>query len=92
MGVELLPGGSLAINALVPGLATIAFDCLRPIGDAALIPPKKDSDPKRMRLRTVLLDFIKIGCKLVKHANSLVLKVSRCFTYLDALGGVEAIC
>ena len=92
MGVELLPSGSLATNALVLGLATIAFNCLRLIGDAALVPPKKDSDPKRMRLRTVLLDFIKIGCKLVRHANSLVLKVSRCFTYIDALRRVEAIC
>ncbi|MCQ2317279.1 MAG: IS1380 family transposase [Bacteroidales bacterium] len=92
MGVELLPSGSMATNALVLGLATIAFDCLRLIGDAALVPPKKDSDPKRMRLRTVLLDFIKIGCKLVRHANTLVLKVSRCFTYIDALRRVEAIC
>ena len=92
MGIELLPSGSLATNTLVLGLATIAFDCLRLIGDAALVPPKKDSDPKRMRLRTVLLDFIKIGCKLVKHANTLVLKVSRCFTYIDALRRVESIC
>ena len=92
MGVELLPGGSLATNALVPGLATIAFDCLRLIGDAALVPPKKDSDPKRMRLRTVLLSFIKIGCKLVKHANTMVLKVSRCLSHLDAPRRVEAIC
>ena len=92
MGVELLPSGSLATNALVLGLATIAFDCLRLIGDAALVPPKKDSDPKRMRLRTVLLDFIKIGCKLVKHANATLLKVSRCFPYFDALRRVEAIC
>lgn len=92
MGVELLPSGSMATNALVLGLATIAFDCLRLIGDAALVPPKKDSDPKRMRLRTVLLDFVKIGCKLVKHANTMLLKVSRCFTYIDALRRVEAIC
>ena len=92
MGVELLPSGSMATNALVLGLAAIAFNCLRLIGDAALVPPKKDSDPKRMRLRTVLLDFIKIGCKLAKHANSLVLKVSRCFTYIDALRRIEAIC
>jgi len=92
MRIELLPSGSMATNALVLGLAAIAFDCLRLIGDAALVPPKKDSDPKRMRLRTVLLDFIKIGCKLVKHANTMVLKVSRCFTYLDALRRIEAIC
>lgn len=92
MGVELLPSGSMATNALVLGLATIAFDCLRLIGDAALVTPKKDSDPKRMRLRTVLLSFIKIGCKLVRHANTLVLKVNRCFPYLAAIRRVEAIC
>ena len=92
MCVELLPSGSMATNALVLGLATIAFDCLRLIGDAALVPPKKDSDPKRMRLRTVLLSFIKIGCKLVRHANTLVLKVNRCFPYLAAIRRVEAIC
>ena len=45
-----------------------------------------------MRLRIVLLDFIKIGCRLVRHANTLVLKVSRCFSYLAALRRVEAIC
>jgi len=92
MGIELLPSGSMATNALVLGLASIAFNCLRFIGDAALVPPQKDSDPKRMRLRSVLLNFIKIGCKLVRHANTLVLKVSRCFSYFDALKRVEARC
>ena len=60
MGIELLPSGSRATNSLVLGSTAIAFDCLRLIGDAALPLPEKDSEPKRMRLRTVLLSFIKI--------------------------------
>ncbi len=67
------------------------FECFAIFACFALT-PKKDSDPKRMRLRTVLLDFIKIGCKLVKHANATLLKVSRCFPHFDALRRVEAIC
>ena len=92
LGLELLPSGKFATNALVLGLATISFNCLRLTGDAALVPPRKASDPKRMRLRSVLLHFIKIGCKLVRHANTVLLKVSRGFPYLDALRRVEAIC
>lgn len=92
MGIELLPSGSMATNALVLGLASIAFNCLRLIGDAALSTPVKDSEPKRLRLRTVLLWFIKIGCKLVRHANRLLLKINRHFPYLDAIRRVEALC
>lgn len=92
MGIELLPSGNFMTNALMLGLATIAFNCLRYIGDAALDMPKKASNPQRMRLRTVLLYFIRIGCKLVKHANTLLLKVSRSFSYFDALKRVEARC
>ena len=92
LGIELLPSGSMATNALVLGLASIAFNCLRLIGDAALPTQVRDSDPKRIRLRTVLLWFIKIGCKLVRHANRLLLKINRHFPYLDAIRRVEALC
>ncbi len=47
---------------------------LRIIADAALHPTKMDSNPKRMRLHMVLLSFVKIGCKPVRHANTLRLK------------------
>ncbi|MGI6355922.1 MAG: IS1380 family transposase [Lentisphaeria bacterium] len=78
MGIELLPSGNLKTNALVLGLATMAFNCLRFIGQAALeiaLPPtdneEKEPAQVRYRLRTVLLDFIKVGCKIVRHANQL---------------------
>lgn len=92
MGIELLPSGKFATNALILGLSTIAFNCLRLIGDAAIPAPKRERDPRRLRLRTVLLDFIKVGCKLVRHANALLLKVSRNFPLLPALRKIEAIC
>ena len=55
-------------------------------------PPGGEGDPRRLRLRTVLLDFIKIGCKLVRHANALLLKIGRNFPLLPALRKIEAIC
>lgn len=92
MGIELLPSGKMTTNALIPGLASIAFNILRFIGDAAHKTPEKESDQKRMRLRNVLLFFIKIGCKVVKHANTWRLKVSRDFAYFNALRKIEARC
>ena len=82
MGIELLPSGNLKTNALVLGLATMAFNCLRFIGQAALgiaMPPVDDEEPAqlRYRLRTVLLDFIKVGCKIVRHANQLFQKFGK---------------
>jgi|LSQX01.2.fsa_nt_gb hypothetical protein len=82
MGIELLPSGSLKTNALVLGLAAMAFNCLRFIGQAALgiaMPPVDDEEPAqlRYRLRTVLLDFIKVGCKIVRHANQLFQKFGK---------------
>lgn len=82
MGIELLPSGNLKTNALVLGLAAMAFNCLRFIGQAALgiaMPPVDDEEPAqlRYRLRTVLLDFIKVGCKIVRHANQLFQKFGK---------------
>lgn len=93
MGVEPPPSGKFAANALVPGLSTIAFNCLRLTGDAAMPAPRGEGDPRRLRrLRTFLLDFIKVGCKLVRHANALLLKIGRNFPLLSALRKIEAIC
>ena len=84
MGIELLPSGNLKTNAL----ATMAFNCLRFIGQAALeiaMPPVDDEEPAqlRYRLRTVLLDFIKVGCKIVRHANQLFQKFGKnCHNFL----------
>ncbi|MGI6356185.1 MAG: IS1380 family transposase [Lentisphaeria bacterium] len=89
MGIELLPSGNLKTNALVLGLATMAFNCLRFIGQAALeiaLPPtdneEKEPAQVRYRLRTVLLDFIKVGCKIVRHANQLFQKFGKnCYNF-----------
>ena len=89
MGIELLPSGNLKPNALVLGLATMAFNCLRFIGQAALeiaLPPtdneEKEPAQVRYRLRTVLLDFIKVGCKIVRHANQLFQKFGKnCYNF-----------
>ncbi|MGI6355356.1 MAG: IS1380 family transposase [Lentisphaeria bacterium] len=89
MGIELLPSGNLKTNALVLGLATMAFNCLRFIGQAALeiaLPPtdneEKEPAQVRYRLRTVMLDFIKVGCKIVRHANQLFQKFGKnCYNF-----------
>ncbi|MFA6817243.1 MAG: transposase [Lentisphaeria bacterium] len=81
MGIEPLPRGNLKTNALVLGLATVAFNCLRFIGQAALQSVKSPADakscPLRYRQRTVLLDFIKVGSKIVSHANQIIQKFGR---------------
>jgi len=86
MGIELLPSGSLAVNSLVLGLACLAFDCLRFIGQTALghepAPADEGMRLMRHRLRTVLLDYIKVACKAVRHAGCIFLNFGRgCFNF-----------
>ena len=87
MGIELLPSGSMKTNALVLGLATLAFNCLRFIGQTAHahapVPRNEDKRTERCRLRTVLLDFIKVACKIVNHAGQTLLKFGRnCYNFM----------
>ena len=105
MGVEQLPSGRGATNALMLGLSAIAFNCMRDIGQRALTLAEeareaaeekkaaeageaaregKDREPPgRLRLRTVLLDYIKVGCKLVRHAGQELLKFGRgCYNFM----------
>ena len=96
MGIELLPSGNLKTNTFVLGLATVAFNCLRFIGQAALhgvnSSARKKSGQLRYRLRTVLLDFIKVGCKIVSHANQKFQKFGRsCHNFL-IMKEVYALC
>lgn len=96
MGIELLPSGNLKTNALVLGLATVAFNCLRFIGQAALqsakSPEYEKSRQLRYRLRTVLLDYIKVGCKIVSHANQTIQKFGRNCHNFFTMKEVYAIC
>ena len=80
MGIERLPSGKFATNALVLGLATIAFNCLRLIGQQTLamteLLPRTYAVARR-RLRSVMQDLIHVACKVVTHANRVFLKFGR---------------
>ncbi len=80
MGVERLPSGKFATNALVLNLAALAFNCLRIIGQRAL--RMKELLPRtfnvaRRRLRSVMQDLIHVACKVVSHANSKIIRFGR---------------
>lgn len=84
LGVERLASGKFRVNALLLSLAMLAFNTLRWIGQSAmatgtLMPIRLDaaSSPTRKRLRKVLSDLIMIGCKLVYHGRSWILKISQ---------------
>ena len=79
MGVERLPSGKLRVNKVILALAMLAFNTLRLIGQSALghkalLPVK--TDVVRSRLRTVIQNLIHVGCKLIRHGRSWVLKIS----------------
>lgn len=80
MGIERLPSGKFATNALILNVAALAYNCLRILGQRAL--RMKELLPRsfkvaRRRLRSVMQDLIHIACKLVSHANSQSLKFGR---------------
>ena len=96
MGVELLPSGRFLTNSLILALAAIAFNCLRAIGQKALShetrPKPSRGLPLRHRLRSVLLDFIKVGCKVVRHGGRLLLRFGVNCPNFNVLKGVYAMC
>jgi len=96
MGIELLSSGNLKTNTLVLGLATVAFNCLRFIGPTAMRSAKSPVDakscPLRYRLRTVLLDYIKVGCKIVSHANQTIQKFGRNCPDFSTMKEIYSLC
>lgn len=78
MGIERLPSGKFAVNALLLHIAMIAFNTLRMIGQTAL--SFRDDLPYRTnvfrkRLRKVIDDLIRVGCKMVYHARKWLLRL-----------------
>jgi len=72
MGIERLPSGKFAVNSVILHIAMIAFNALRFIGQTALT--FKEDLPyehkvSRKRLRKVIDDLIRVGCKIVHHAH-----------------------
>lgn len=95
MGVERLPSGKFLTNALVLNLATLAFNCLRLLGQRAL--RMKELLPRglkvaRRRLRSVLQDLIHIACKLVSHAGVKILKFGRHCPWFQVFKELYARC
>ena len=72
MGIERLPSGKFAVNSVILHIGMIAFNALRLIGQTALT-FKEDLPYEhkviRKRLRKVIDDLIRVGCKIVHHAH-----------------------
>ena len=80
MDVERLPSGKFEANSLILKLGMIAFNCLRTIGQTALL--MKEELPiklnvSRRRLRSVLQDLMYIACKRVSHSGNMILKFGK---------------
>jgi hypothetical protein len=95
MGVERLPSGKFATNALILNLATLAYNCLRILGQRAL--RMKELLPRtfnvaRRRLRSVMQDLIHIACKIVSHGNRKHLKFGRNCPWFKVFKELYATC
>ena len=78
MGIERLPSGKFAVNAVLLHIAMIAFNALRFIGQTALSFHTElpyEHIVIRKRLRKVIDDLIRIGCKLVYHSRNWWIKL-----------------
>jgi len=80
LDLERLPSGKFATNAIVLTLGIVAYNLLRLIGQISL--EEQDYPPtahkvKRRRIRTVILNYMHIGIKFVRHARKRVLKINR---------------
>ena len=87
MDIETLPSGKFSSNALFLNLSTLVYNALRMIGQIVV---KSDYNPaknavSRLRLRTVLLNLIYVGCKVVKHANQVIVKFGKSCTWYKCI-------
>lgn len=95
MGLERMPSGKFSTNALILNVATLAYNCLRFIGQEALncveLLPVKINVARR-RLRSVLQDLIYIGCKFTRHAKGIIVKFGAYCPWFNVFGKVYARC
>ncbi len=78
MNIERLPSGKMAVNEVVLSVAMVAFNTLRLIGQTALSFIKElpyTHSVVRKRLRKVIDDLIRVGCKFVYHSRRWCLKL-----------------
>jgi hypothetical protein len=80
LDLERLPSGKFATNAIVLALGVFTYNCLRIIGQESLKVsdyPKTPHKVKRRRIRTVIDRYISLAVKLVNHARTLFVKLSK---------------
>lgn len=95
MGLERLPSGKFATNALILNLAALSFNCLRRIGQEALACKEKipvEIEVGRRRLRSVLRDLIYIGCKFTRHAKHIIVKFGRNCPWFNCFQEIYSRC
>lgn len=78
LDLERLPSGKFDTNDTVLSLATIAYNCLRLIGQQTLL---GDDAPirhraKRRRLKTVIQELVYLAANVVRHARQTVLALA----------------
>jgi hypothetical protein len=78
MGLERLPSGKFATNALMLSLGLVAYNVLRMCGQTAIsenktLPPEAqmplDKPVFRRRLRSVIQDLMYLAARMTRHAN-----------------------
>ena len=79
LGLERLPSGKFATNALVMALGAFAYNILRFLGQTGLIAPYGPvrHSAKRRRLRTVIQELMYLAGRLITTGRRLKLRFSR---------------
>lgn len=79
MGIERLPSGKFATNALFLELGMIAYNILRMIGQGTIggRTPRQKRDVKRRRLRTVISNLIMMASHVTTHARQLIIGLGK---------------
>ena len=79
MGIERLPSGKFATNALFLELGMISYNILRMIGQGTIggRTPRQKRDVKRRRLRTVISNLIMMASHVTMHARQLIMGLGK---------------
>ena len=79
LGIERLPSGKFATNALVLACATVAYNILRWLGQSGLTGPGAPlrHPAKRRRIRTVMQELMYLAARVIETGRRLKLAFSR---------------
>lgn len=79
LDLERLPSGKFDTNDTVLSLAVLAYNCLRLIGQNALLGPRAPvrHPAKRRRLKTVMQEIIYRAARVIRHAGTVALDLGR---------------